>query len=76
MQAIGYREVAAGLTGSGGSGGGLTPVDLDAMAEQITIATRQYAKRQTTWFKGAAADQTVASFADYKSVIAGLCALR
>jgi len=79
MQAIGYREVVASLTGSGGygsSGGDLATVDLDAMAEQITIATRQYAKRQTTWFKGAAPDQTVGSFADYKSVIAGLCALR
>ena len=79
MQAIGYREVVAGLTGSGGygsSGGDFTPAELAAMAEQITIATRQYAKRQTTWFKGAAPDLTVGSFADYKSVIASLCTLR
>ncbi|NBQ54153.1 MAG: hypothetical protein EBU49_11300, partial [Proteobacteria bacterium] len=76
MQAIGYREVVASLNGRADSGGEFSPVDLDAVAEQITIATRQYAKRQTTWFKGAGPDQTVGSFADYKSVIAGLCALR
>ncbi len=76
MQAIGYREVVAALAALPGSAGDLATVDLEAMAELITIATRQYAKRQTTWFKGAAPDQTVGSFDDYKSVIAGLCALR
>ena len=76
MQAIGYREVVAALAVHPAPGGDLTAVELGAMAERITIATRQYAKRQTTWFKGAAPDQTVGSFAEYKSVIAGLCAMR
>lgn len=42
MQSIGYREVAMFLTGQ------MPQQDL-AMA--ITIATRQYAKRQDTWFR-------------------------
>lgn len=42
MQSIGYKEVAAHLAGlvSGGS-----------LAEKINAATRQYAKRQCTWFR-------------------------
>lgn len=73
MQAIGYRESVAALKASGGR---IDGVDLAKLTEQITIATRQYAKRQTTWFKGAGPDQTVVQMADYKSAIAGLCAMR
>ena len=59
MQAIGYREVASHAADLAGA---------------ITVATRQYAKRQITWFKGAGPDQTVSSLAEYKSAIATLCA--
>ena len=42
MQAIGYKEMAAALR-SGGS-----PA---AAAEEIKLRSRQYAKRQLTWFR-------------------------
>ncbi len=43
MKSHGYREVMNFLE-SGGT-------DLDALAEEIAIKTRQYAKRQMTWWK-------------------------
>ena len=42
MQAIGYKELAAALETGG---------DLDRAAEEIKLHTRQYAKRQMTWFR-------------------------
>jgi tRNA dimethylallyltransferase len=42
LDAVGYREVVAMLEGR------LAPSDL---VDAITIATRQYAKRQETWFR-------------------------
>ena len=42
MQAIGYKELAAALrTGS----------DLSGAAEEVKLRSRQYAKRQLTWFR-------------------------
>ena len=42
MQAIGYKEMAAALRGDG---------DVTAAAEEIKLRSRQYAKRQITWFR-------------------------
>jgi tRNA dimethylallyltransferase len=42
MQAIGYREIARWLCEGG---------DPAALAEPIARRTRQYAKRQLTWFR-------------------------
>ena len=42
MQAIGYKEMAAALLGDG---------DTAAAAEEIKLRSRQYAKRQCTWFR-------------------------
>lgn len=42
MQAIGYKEMAAALRGDG---------DTAAAAAQIKLRSRQYAKRQRTWFR-------------------------
>ncbi len=42
MQSIGYREVVAMLQGK---------LPANELQEAITIATRQYAKRQETWFR-------------------------
>ncbi len=42
MQAIGYKELAAALRSGG---------DLQAAAEEIKLRSRQYAKRQLTWFR-------------------------
>lgn len=41
MRAIGVREIAAWIAGE---------ISRDAMIERATMATRQYAKRQYTWF--------------------------
>lgn len=46
MQAIGYKEMAAALRGNG---------DVQAAAEEIKLRSRQYAKRQLTWFRRNAA---------------------
>jgi tRNA dimethylallyltransferase len=47
MKAIGVREIGDWLAGR---------VGRDAMIGAATIATRQYAKRQRTWFRGRMAD--------------------
>ncbi len=41
MQAIGYKEMVSALRGDG---------DVRAAAEEIKLRSRQYAKRQLTWF--------------------------
>lgn len=47
MKAIGVREIGDWLAGS---------IDRDTMVERAVIATRQYAKRQRTWFRTRMAD--------------------
>ena len=42
MQAIGYKEMAAAILGDG---------DIAGAAEEIKLRSRQYAKRQRTWFR-------------------------
>ncbi len=42
MQAIGYKELAAAVAGQG---------DLTAALEEVKLRSRQYAKRQLTWFR-------------------------
>ena len=42
MQALGYKEMAAALLSGG---------DVRSAAEEIQLRSRQYAKRQLTWFK-------------------------
>ena len=42
MQAIGYKEMAAALRTGG---------DTAAAAEEIKLRSRQYSKRQRTWFR-------------------------
>lgn len=42
MQAIGYKELAAALRTGG---------DIDAAAATVKLRSRQYAKRQRTWFR-------------------------
>jgi tRNA dimethylallyltransferase len=44
MKSHGYREVMAYLSGG--------KTDIDALAELISAKTRQYAKRQRTWWRG------------------------
>jgi tRNA dimethylallyltransferase len=47
MKAIGLREIGDWLAGRSSK---------DEMIERAVIATRQYAKRQRTWFRGRMAD--------------------
>lgn len=42
MQAIGYKELAAAVAGG---------ADLHAAAEEVKLRSRQYAKRQLSWFR-------------------------
>ena len=42
MQAIGYKEIAAALRGE---------VPLEQAVEEVKLRSRQYAKRQLTWFR-------------------------
>jgi tRNA dimethylallyltransferase len=42
MKAIGVREIAAALAGR---------IEMDDAVERAKAATRQYAKRQATWFR-------------------------
>ncbi len=49
FRAIGVPELAAHLRGE---------ISLEAARERATIATRQYAKRQRTWFRARMADWT------------------
>ncbi|HVY52717.1 MAG TPA: tRNA (adenosine(37)-N6)-dimethylallyltransferase MiaA [Devosia sp.] len=49
MKAIGVREIAAWLAGT---------IDREEMVRRAVIATRQYAKRQRTWFRSHMADWT------------------
>lgn len=50
MQAIGYKEMAAALRGDG---------DTLRAAEEIKLRSRQYAKRQLTWFRRNAAAKPI-----------------
>lgn len=43
MQTIGYKECTAHLAGE---------LSYEALEQAITLSTRQYAKRQRTWFRG------------------------
>jgi tRNA A37 N6-isopentenylltransferase MiaA len=52
MRSIGYKETCAMLAGE---------LPASALAERIAAATRQYAKRQTTWFRRAPVDLVLAS---------------
>jgi tRNA dimethylallyltransferase len=59
MQSIGYAQVNEFLDGQ------IAETDL---VERIAAATRQYAKRQVTWFKKLNADIRVSDDANYGEV--------
>jgi tRNA dimethylallyltransferase len=58
---IGYRELREYLQGHG---------TLEEAAQAITVATRQYAKRQMTWFRKEAGVTWIPGFGDDSSVAA------
>jgi tRNA dimethylallyltransferase len=61
MQSIGYKQLIAVIQGR---------LDLSQVEEKISVATRQYAKRQTTWFKKVPADITIGGVDDLSKVTA------
>lgn len=60
LQSVGYRELIAHLQGY---------IALDKAVERIKFATRQYAKRQITWFKRDASIQWIESLEQARDVI-------
>ena len=50
FQAIGYKQVLDHLLGVPDGAGVVQPIALDETERRINLATKQYAKRQATWF--------------------------
>ncbi len=73
MQAIGYRQVVEHLRGEPRKHSGLADT-----VELVKIKTRQYAKRQRTWFRGLSNVKTIEIQAGERavSVAAGILACR
>ena len=67
MQSIGYKECVAYLSGS---------LSESELALAITMATRQYAKRQATWFKKVMRDITLTSELDLPAALTFLQSYR
>lgn len=63
MQSIGYAEIAAYLTGELSEG---------ELKDRIVFATRQYAKRQDTWFRKVAADLRLSDLPSGEAFLASL----
>lgn len=59
MQSIGYKQVAAMIQGK---------LESSHVQEKISAATRQYAKRQMTWFNKVPADITVGGVSDLPEI--------
>jgi tRNA dimethylallyltransferase len=51
FQAIGYKQALDHLLGTWDANGNPVPIDLEETKRRVVLATRQYAKRQATWFK-------------------------
>jgi len=66
MQSIGYKQALAHLGGE---------LDDRELPGAIMAATRQYAKRQSTWFRGVVADERLVGGGSVQGVAAGLRAV-
>ena len=64
MQAIGYKELLPFLK----NGRALPPEALSEAADEISLRTRQYAKRQRTWFRRNAAVQWLDAGAPFDEI--------
>ncbi len=51
FQAIGYKQALDHLLGTTDEAGNKVQISLEETERRINLATRQYAKRQATWFK-------------------------
>lgn len=61
MQSIGYKQMIALIQGK---------LDCLQLEEKILAATRQYAKRQMTWFKKVPSDITIGGISDLSKITA------
>ena len=60
MQAIGYKQVVAMIQGN---------LDEMNLEDEIATATRQYAKRQVTWFKKVLVDAVIEDFSEAEGLV-------
>ncbi|MFN3267501.1 MAG: tRNA (adenosine(37)-N6)-dimethylallyltransferase MiaA [Deinococcales bacterium] len=51
FQAIGYKQALDYLLGAHDANGKIAAISLEECKRRVVLATRQYAKRQTTWFR-------------------------
>lgn len=59
MQSIGYKQVIAMIQGK---------LESSQVEEKVLVATRQYAKRQMTWFKKVPSDITISGVSDLSKI--------
>jgi tRNA dimethylallyltransferase len=69
FQAIGYKQALDHLLGVTDEAGKTVQISLEETERRINLATRQYAKRQGTWFK---AEPEVRVFTDLETIKAAL----
>jgi tRNA dimethylallyltransferase len=65
FQAIGYKQVLDHLLGTTDEAGNQVLISLEETERRINLATRQYAKRQATWFK---AEPSVQVFTNLEAI--------
>jgi tRNA dimethylallyltransferase len=69
FQAIGYKQALDHVLGVTDEAGKTVQISLEETERRINLATRQYAKRQGTWFK---AEPNVTVFTDLETIKAAL----
>ncbi len=69
FQAIGYKQVLDHLLGVTDEAGNTVQISLEETERRINLATRQYAKRQGTWFKS---EPNIQVFTELETIQAAL----
>ena len=69
FQAIGYKQALDHLLGVPDGAGVMQPISLAETERRINLATRQYAKRQATWFAREPEAQIFESLLEIKSAL-------
>jgi tRNA dimethylallyltransferase len=72
FQAIGYKQALDHLLGVTDHSGKLQQISLEETERRINLATRQYAKRQETWFKAEPGATIAHSLEDARIMLRGL----
>lgn len=69
FQAIGYKQALDHLLGTFDEAGTPVAISLEETERRINLATRQYAKRQATWFKSEPNTVLLSDFAAVKQLL-------